>query len=71
MNTLSSAVYERHSHNLDGTAYGLGINFPPNRSRHDDKNYLAQNYQDVNLVFTNETHWDEMLLAYNDLSCRE
>jgi hypothetical protein len=61
---LSAATYERHSHNLDGTSYGLGINFPPNLSRYEDKNYMAQNYQNVNLVFTNETHWDEMLLEF-------
>jgi len=61
---LGNAIYERHSHNLDGTAYGLGINFPPNLSRYQDKNYLAQNYQNVNLTFTNETHWDEMLLEF-------
>jgi hypothetical protein len=61
---LGNAIYERHSHNLDGTAYGLGINFPPNLSRYQDKSYLAQNYQDVNLTFTNETHWDEMLLEF-------
>jgi hypothetical protein len=61
---LGNAIYERHSHNLDGTAYGLGINFPPNLSRYRDKSYLAQNYQNVNLTFTNETHWDEMLLEF-------
>ncbi len=26
----NALVHERHSHNLDGTAYGLAINFPPN-----------------------------------------
>jgi len=61
---LGNAIYERHSHNLDGTAYGLGINFPPNLSRYQDKSYLAQNYQNVDLTFTNETHWDEMLLEF-------
>jgi len=61
---LGDAVYERHSHNLDGTAYGLGINFPPNLSRYEDKSYLAQNYQDIDLTFTDETHWDEMLLEF-------
>ena len=59
-----SAVYERHSHNVDGASYGLAINFPPNLSRYMDKSYLAQNYQDMNLIFTNETHWDEMLLEF-------
>jgi hypothetical protein len=29
-----------------------------------ETNYMAQNYQNVNLVFTNETHWDEMLLEF-------
>jgi len=64
VDNLGNAIYERHSHNLDGTAYGLGINFPPNFSRYRDKSYLAQNYQNVNLTFTNETHWDEMLLEF-------
>jgi len=64
VDNLGNAIYERHSHNLDGTAYGLGINFPPNFSRYQDKSYLAQNYQNVNLTFTNETHWDEMLLEF-------
>jgi len=63
INNIGSTLYERHSNNLDGTLYGLGVNFPPNLSKYQDKNYLAQNYQDVNLVFTNETHWDEMILA--------
>jgi hypothetical protein len=62
--SVESTLYERHSHNLDGTAYGIGVNFPPNLSRYMDKNYLAQNYQGVNLVFTAETHWDEMLLEF-------
>jgi hypothetical protein len=60
---VENTLYERHSHNLDGKAYGLAINFPPDLSRYIDKSYLAQNYQGVNLVFTAETHWDEMLLA--------
>jgi hypothetical protein len=62
--SIESTLYERHSHNLDGTAYGIGVNFPPNLSRYMDKNYLAQNYQGVNLAFTAETHWDEMLLEF-------
>jgi len=62
--SVESTLYERHSHNLDGKAYGIAINFPPNLSRYMDKNNLAQNYQGVNLVFTEETHWDEMLLEY-------
>jgi Clostripain family len=61
---LGNAIYERHSHNLDGMSYGLGINFPPNLSRYQDKSYLAQNYQDIDLTFTDETHWDEMLLEF-------
>jgi hypothetical protein len=62
--SVESTLYERHSHNLDGKAYGIAINFPPNLSQYMDKTYLAQNYQGVNLVFTAETHWDEMLLEY-------
>jgi len=62
--SVESTLYERHSPNLDGEAYGIAINFPPNLSRYMDKSYLAQNYQGVNLVFTAETHWDEMLLEY-------
>jgi len=64
--SIESTLYERHSHNLDGKAYGIAINFPPNLPQYMDKNYLAQNYQGVNLVFTAETHWDEMLLKYYD-----
>ncbi len=64
VNHLNNAINERHSHNLDGSAYGLGINFPPNLSRYQDKSYLAQNYQNVNLAFVKDTHWDEMLLAF-------
>lgn len=62
--TIESSLYERHSHNLDGKAYGIAVNFPPNLPQYEDKTYLAQNYQGVNLVFTAETHWDEMLLEY-------
>ena len=61
---LEDAVYARHSRNLDGKSYGLGINFPPNLPRYWDENYLAQNYQGIDLAFTDETSWDEMLLEF-------
>ncbi len=64
---LAATIYERHSGNLNGTINGAGINFPPNYSKYMDKSYLAQNYQGVNLRFTADTHWDEMILAsYNN-----
>lgn len=61
---LDNAIYERHSHNLDGKAYGLGINFPPNLARYNDKTFLAQNYAGLSLTFVNNTQWDDMLLAF-------
>ena len=32
--SVESTLYERHSHNLDGKAYGMAINFPPNLSQY-------------------------------------
>jgi len=61
---MGNAVYERHTKQLEGKQYGLSINFPPNKVKYDDKSYLAQNYQGVDLLFPNETNWDEMLLLY-------
>ncbi len=59
-----ATLYERHSQKFDGVVFGLGINFPPNLTKYNDNNYLAENYAGINLVFTAQTHWDEMLLAY-------
>jgi hypothetical protein len=59
----AAALTEYHSSNLAGSVNGMGVNFPPNLSKYNDKSYLAQNYQGVNLKFTADTHWDEMILA--------
>jgi hypothetical protein len=56
------AVYFRGSHNIDGFSHGLTINFPPNEIRYWDENYLAQNYQGIDLDFPDDSAWDEMLL---------
>jgi hypothetical protein len=60
---MVSATYSRHSDQLDGKENGLSINFPPNKNKYYDKNYLAQNYAGIGLVFPAETHWSEMILA--------
>jgi len=64
MDAQSDAVYERHSNNVEGSSYGLAINFPPNLSRYKDKSYLTQDYQEMGFTFTDETNWDEMLLEF-------
>jgi len=63
-NFQNAATYEQSSPALVGKSYGLGINFPPNLSRYQNKNYLDENYQDVNLTFVSAAHWADMLLEY-------
>ena len=61
---LTDAVYHRHSNNVDNFSYGLTISFPSSLARYWDVGYIEQNYQGINLDFTADTHWDEMLLAF-------
>lgn len=61
---VDAGLYTSHSKNLDGKLYGITVNFPPNRSAYDMKNWLGWDYAGLGLDLTADTRWDEFLRAY-------